>query len=95
MNSSEVLELRYDNYMEAKAEARNFENVNNSMRGIIVDLDRQLTRLHIENTEFVIRHVDYFATNKGIVSPYIAMWTHNLILLLLTISIYKKKAGER
>lgn len=68
VNSSEVLELRYDNYMEAKDEAKNFENINNSMRAIVIDLDRQLTRIHIENTEFVLRHIDYFATNKGLTS---------------------------
>jgi len=68
VNSSEVLELRYDNYIEAKDEERNFENINNTMRAIVIDLDRQLTRLHIENTEFVLRNVDYFATNKGLSS---------------------------
>lgn len=68
VNSSEVLELRYDNYIEAKDEERNFENTNNTMRAIVIDLDRQLTRLHIENTEFILRNVDYFATNKGLTS---------------------------
>jgi len=68
VNSSEVLELRYDNYIEAKDEQRNFENVTITMRSIVIDLDRQLTRLHIENTEFVLRNVDYFATNKGVAS---------------------------
>jgi hypothetical protein len=66
VNSSEVLELRYDNYSEAIDEQRNFDNVNNSMKSIVIDLDEQLTRLHIESTEFVLRHIDYFATQKGI-----------------------------
>lgn len=66
VNSSEVLELRYDNYLQAREEERNFENVNRSMKNIVIDLDRQLTRLHIENTEFILRNIDFFSTNKGI-----------------------------
>lgn len=68
VNSSEVLELRYDNYLEALEEKRNFDNVSNTMKTIVVDLDRQLTKLHIDNTDFVLRHVDFFATYKGISS---------------------------
>ena len=68
VNSSEVLELRYDNYLQAKEEERNYDNVNRSMKNIILDLDRQLARLHIENTEFVLRNMDFFSTVKGIQS---------------------------
>ncbi len=66
VNSSEVLELRYDNYLQAKEEERNFDNVNRSMKNIVIDLDRQLTRLHIENTDFLLRNIDFFSTAKGI-----------------------------
>lgn len=68
VNSSEVLELRYDNYLEAKDEARTYETIVNSMKSVVIDLDRQLNRLHIESTEFVLRHIDYFSTEKGIKS---------------------------
>lgn len=46
-------------------------------------------------TYIMLLNIGVVVSNKGIVSPYIAIWTPNLILLLLTISIYKKKAGER
>lgn len=68
VNSSEVLELRYDNFLEAKDEAKTYETIVNSMKSVVIDIDRQLTRLHIEATEFVLRHVDYFSTEKGIKS---------------------------
>lgn len=68
VNSSEVLEMRYENYLEAKDEAKTYDTIVNSMKSIVIDLDRQLTRLHIESTEFVLRHIDYFSTDKGIKS---------------------------
>lgn len=68
VNSSEVLELRYDNYLEAKDEAKTYDTIVNSMKSVVIDLDRQLTRLHTEATDFLLRHIDYFSTEKGIKS---------------------------
>lgn len=66
VNSSEVLALRYENYLEAVEQERNFTSINNQMKATIIDLDRFLNTLHLENIDFVLRKADYFATNRGI-----------------------------
>lgn len=66
VNSSEVLVLRYDNYLEAVEQERNYTTVNNQMKAIIIDIDRFLNTLHLENIDFVLRKADYFASGRGI-----------------------------
>lgn len=66
VNDSKVLQMRYDNYMEVKAEARNHESIQGTMRSLIGDIDRILVRLQLDQTDFLLRNADYFATSKGL-----------------------------
>jgi flagellar biosynthesis protein FliQ len=66
VNSSEVLELRYENYLDASEKERNFVNISNRMNGVVIDIDRFMEKQHLENVDFVLRNADYFATLKGI-----------------------------
>jgi len=68
VSSSQVLELRYENYLTARDEAKNYESVNQLLRNIAGDIEDLLMKKHIENTEFILQNVDYFATDKGIAS---------------------------
>ncbi len=43
----------------------------------------------------VFLNIGIVISNKKIVPPYIGVWLSNIILLLLTISVYRRKVGER
>ncbi|MGL6025298.1 MAG: LptF/LptG family permease, partial [Cetobacterium sp.] len=44
-------------------------------------------------TYIVFLNVGMVMANKGVVSPYIGVWLPNLLLVLGTLSIYKRKSG--
>ncbi|MBN2220603.1 MAG: hypothetical protein JW708_00265 [Vallitaleaceae bacterium] len=65
VNDSMVLQMRYDNYISAKAEIRNHESIQSSLRTLISDIDRILAQAQLDQTDFVLKNADYLATTKG------------------------------
>ena len=65
VNSSEVLELRYEHYLESQQQQRNYDHMNRTMRNLTLDIEDLINKLQIEDVEFVTKHAEYFATDKG------------------------------
>ncbi len=66
VDSSEVLELRYEYYLDAKEQQKNYDSMHRSMKNLIDDLAYYLKKIHIDTTDFVVEYAEYFATAKGI-----------------------------
>lgn len=65
VNSSEMLELRWENYQQhAKNEAR-FKRVSNNVSTMLQDINRLLIRNNINADTYVTDHIDYFTSKKG------------------------------
>jgi|ASRN01.1.fsa_nt_gi hypothetical protein len=66
VNSSEVLELRYEHYLDAQQQQRNYDHINRTIRNLSMDIEDTMNKIQIENASFVIKNAEYFATDKGI-----------------------------
>lgn len=66
VNSSEILELRYENYLELLHEEKIVHNLNHSLEALQLDLEFELNKAHIDDVGFIIEHIDFFATSKGV-----------------------------
>lgn len=65
VNSSEVLEMRWDNYQQLLQDKKKFHYISKNMSAIIVDLEDILTTHGINAYDWVTENIDYFATKKG------------------------------
>ncbi len=70
VNSSEVLELRYEHYLDAQQQQRNYDHIHRSMRNLSRDIEDVINKLQIEDIEFVTKNAEYFATAKGLERLY-------------------------
>lgn len=96
VNDSMVLQMRYDNYMMAKAEIRNHDSIQSTLRALIGDVDRILARAQLDQTDFVLKNADYFATTKGI-NILLEQYASKKVELLREIkqSAYEKEVLEK
>lgn len=65
INSSEMLELRWENYQKNKRNQARYKNVSNNAASFKQELDRILTRNNIEETEYITENIDYFSSDKA------------------------------
>ncbi|PKM93391.1 MAG: hypothetical protein CVU84_15500 [Firmicutes bacterium HGW-Firmicutes-1] len=65
VNSSEMLQMRWENYQNNSRNEAKFKRISSSMATLIEDLDRLLLRNNIEGGSFVTDHIDYFISKKG------------------------------
>lgn len=65
VNSSEMLQIRWENYQNNSRNEARFKRISSSLATIINDLDRLLLRNNIEGGSFVTDHIDYFISKKG------------------------------
>ncbi len=70
VNSSEVLELRYEHYLDAQQQQRNYDHIHRSMRNLSHDIEDVINKLQIEDIEFDKQNAEYFATAKGLERLY-------------------------
>lgn len=65
VNSKEVLQLRYDNYKKTKAKRRKIEDLNRTLKEVILELGDTLEDIYIKDVEIVLQHAEYIASRLG------------------------------
>jgi len=65
IDSSEMLELRWENYKNRMNAERQYKNISNSIAAMMTDIEDLLEKNGINEIDFVLDHMDYFATAKG------------------------------
>ncbi|PKM55623.1 conserved protein of unknown function [Petrocella atlantisensis] len=65
IDSSEMLELRWENYKNRMHAERQYKNISNSIAAMMSDIEDLLEKNGINEVDFILDHMDYFATEKG------------------------------
>ncbi len=65
VNSSEMLELRWENFQQHTINEARFKRISNSVATMMQDVDRLLSRNNIEGGAYVTDRMDYFSSRKG------------------------------
>jgi hypothetical protein len=65
IDSSEMLELRWENYKNRMHAERQYKNISNSIAAMMSDIEDLLEKNGIGEVDFILDHMDYFATGKG------------------------------
>ncbi len=65
INSSEMLELRWENYQKNKRNQARYKNISNNAATLKQELDRILIRNNIEEVEYITENIDYFSSEKA------------------------------
>ncbi|MDF1616666.1 hypothetical protein [Petrocella sp. FN5] len=65
IDSSEMLELRWENYKNHMHAERQYKNISNSIAAMMTDIEDLLEKNNIIEVDFILDHMDYFASEKG------------------------------
>lgn len=65
VNSSEMLQLRWDNYKKNQENKDRFRSISNNISALITDLELLLERNAIEDYDYVFENVDYFVSKRA------------------------------
>lgn len=68
VNSSEMLELRWDNYKDNINNKKQYKSISNNMITTLQEIEKLLRKNSIDNDNYVIEKIDYFSSKKGRVS---------------------------
>lgn len=65
VDSSEMLELRYENYREKISAKNQYRNISNSIAAMMSDIEDVLIDNGVEDDGLVLDHLDYFVSKQG------------------------------
>lgn len=65
VNSSEMLELRWENYQQHAKNEKRFKRISSNVATMMQDVDRLLKRNNIDGGSYVTDRIDYFTSKKG------------------------------
>lgn len=74
VDSSEMLELRWENYTNRVMAEKQYKNISNSIAAMMTDIEDLLRKNGVEDNGFVLDYMDYFTSKKRVEKYYLNVY---------------------